>query len=99
MIVRLVTMTFDPERIQEFLGVFDQYKTQIRNAEGCLELNLIQDKKSPNIISTLSKWEDENNLETYRKSELFKTVWPVTKELFISKPAAITYQMIDEVQT
>lgn len=98
MIIRLVTMTFDPERIQEFLDVFDLYKSEIRAAEGCLELKLIQDISTPNKISTLSKWEMEENLETYRKSVLFNTVWPLTKQLFIAKPQAVSYAIIHEVQ-
>ena len=96
MIVRLVTMTFKSNNIDDFLGVFDIYKHKIKAAEGCLDLQLIQNSTNPNEISTLSKWNSEEELNAYRNSETFKTVWPLTKVLFSAKPKAITFnQLID----
>jgi heme-degrading monooxygenase HmoA len=63
-------------------------KTRIRNAEGNRLLELYQDKNDPRIFFTYSYWETEEDLENYRRSELFYDVWTFTKKLFNAKPEA-----------
>lgn len=88
MIVRIVKMTFDPGKVDEFLEVFAMYKENIRKQEGCSHLDLLRDVNSPNIFFTYSHWENEECLNNYRDSELFKTVWGKTKILFEKKAEA-----------
>ena len=88
MITRIVKMTFEPTKVEEFLEVFNNAKEQIRTFEGNCYLELIQDIHQPNILFTYSKWEDESDLENYRRSELFATTWAKTKVLFAGKPEA-----------
>jgi (4S)-4-hydroxy-5-phosphonooxypentane-2,3-dione isomerase len=83
-------MTFKPECVETFLGVFTSYKSQIRNAEGCTHLELWQDHSDKNVFFTYSHWLAEGFLENYRHSELFKEVWPQTKLLFLEKAEAWT---------
>lgn len=94
MIVRLVHMTFKEENVDIFINIFEKYQHQIKASEGCLKLDLIQDQNQPNLISTLSFWEDEKHLETYRKSALFGKIWPLTKKLFSDTPRAISYNVL-----
>ncbi len=94
MIHRIVKMTFNPERIEEFIKIFNSSKTKIRNFPGCKNLQLIQSQENSNIILTSSIWEDENSLNNYRKSDLFRDTWTATKKLFIEKPEAISYNLI-----
>ena len=89
-------MTFKEDSVQPFLQLFEKYKSQIRDSEGCLDLKLIQNTNFPNEISTLSYWENENYLNSYRKSFVFGEVWPLTKALFAEKPRAITYNIIQK---
>ena len=88
MIVRIVKMTFQPEKTNEFISFFEEYKEQIRNFPGCIYLQVLQDKNNPNIIFSYSHWSSDEDLDNYRKSELFSNVWPRTKELFLSAPEA-----------
>jgi len=81
-------MSFDPSKIDEFLANFDAKKQHIRNFEGCEFLELYRDKKKTNVFFTYSFWSSEADLENYRQSELFKTVWTETKVLFDAKPEA-----------
>ena len=74
--------------IEIFLENFNNNKEKIRNFKGCRLLELYRDKKEPTIFFTYSYWESEQDLENYRKSELFKTVWTKTKKLFNKKPEA-----------
>ncbi len=94
MIARIVTMKFDENKIDEFLELFHTYKSKIRNFEGCTHLSLIQNIKTPNEISTFSHWVDENHLNKYRDSEIFKLIWPLTKTLFIEQPQAFSYEIL-----
>ena len=88
MFVRIVKMSFKTDKIDDFLTNFNTHKEKIRNSKGCHLLELYRDKNHPNIFFTYSYWETEQNLEEYRNSNLFKSVWATTKVLFDSKPEA-----------
>lgn len=88
MLVRIVKMTFLPSKIEEFLSNFENTKEHIRNFPGCFLLELYRDKTNTTVFFTYSYWNDETDLENYRHSELFKTVWSQTKPLFSEKPQA-----------
>ena len=81
-------MSFAEEKIPAFLKNFELIKEKIRNAPGNRLLELYQDKTNKCIFFTYSYWETEEDLENYRKSELFNTVWAFTKKLFNNKPEA-----------
>ncbi|MDX1439973.1 MAG: putative quinol monooxygenase [Rubricoccaceae bacterium] len=88
MIVRTVQMTFRPDAVEEFLRLFEKTSPEIRAFSGCRHLELWEDTRFPNILSTYSHWDDEAALERYRKSELFRSTWAETKKLFAAPPVA-----------
>ncbi len=88
MIKRLVKLSFETDKVNDFLEIFESSKKLIRASEGCLHLELLQDTTHPYIFFTLSYWENENALEVYRQSGLFKTTWAKTKILFSDKAQA-----------
>ena len=88
MLIRIVKMSFHKENIPAFLENFNLMKDKIRNAKGNRFLELYQDKNDACIFFTYSYWETEEDLENYRKSELFSDVWTFTKKLFNAKPEA-----------
>ena len=88
MFVRIVKMSFESSNIEAFLANFEENKEQIRNFEGCGFLELYRDKHNTNVFFTYSFWNSENDLETYRHSKLFKSIWAKTKPLFNAKPEA-----------
>lgn len=94
MLIRTVRMTFRPNRLEEFRGLFDDTSPQIRAFPGCSMLELWEDVRFPNILSTYSHWESEEALANYRRSELFETTWAKTKPLFAAPPVANSQQVI-----
>jgi hypothetical protein len=88
MIIRIVKMTFEPQKVNDFLIIFNESKQLIRDMEGCTHLELLNDINTPNIYFTYSYWNSENDLNNYRNSQLFKNVWTKTKVLFSSKAEA-----------
>lgn len=88
MIVRIVKMTFKPEKAADFLEVFNASKQYILAMEGCLSLELLNDISSSNVFFTYSRWKSEDDLNNYRNSELFVNVWGKTKMLFEKKAEA-----------
>ena len=97
MFTRIVKMSFDPSKIELFLENFNNNKEKIRNFEGCRLLKLYRDKNNPSIFFTYSYWESEAHLETYRNSELFKSVWEKTKVLFNNKPEAWSVDTVESL--
>jgi autoinducer 2-degrading protein len=88
MIIRIVKLSFDPEKVDTFLSIFNKYEEKISGFEGCVQLELLNDINTPNIYFTYSYWQEEAFLGAYRDSDLFKDVWAQTKVLFNDKPQA-----------
>ncbi len=88
MLVRIVKMEFQQDKVADFLPFFDTVKQDIASFEGCLGMKLMQDQANSSIIFTYSHWENQEALDNYRKSELFGKVWPMVKPWFHSKPEA-----------
>lgn len=88
MFTRIVKMEFRPDEIPTFLANFEKVKDKIRSFPGCKFLELYQDKNNKAIFFTYSRWLKEEDLENYRNSTLFKTVWSETKPLFQERAQA-----------
>lgn len=88
MFVRIVKMSFQTEKVSEFLEIFEEKKELIRNSSGCRLLELYREQESSSIFFTYSYWNTPQDLENYRHSELFKETWAKTKVLFNDKPQA-----------
>ncbi len=97
MFVKIVKMSFEPSKTDEFLQIFQQSKEKIRNFKGCNFLELYRDKRNDNIFFTYSYWETEEDLENYRNSDLFKNVWGKTKVLFNRFPEAWSLDKIESL--
>jgi len=93
-ILRIVKLTFRKNNIENFLKLFDEKKSLIRNYPGCEHLELCQDTKDSRIFFTYSVWNLESSLENYRKSELFKSTWEFAKQLFDHPPEAWTLEKV-----
>lgn len=93
MIIRIVRMTFQEDKVEDFLSIFNEFKLEIRNQPGCNHLALLKDHHQENIYSTYSHWVNEESLNNYRNSETFGMVWPATKKLFKEKPVAHSYEI------
>lgn len=85
-LTRIVRLSFDESKVADFIHIFESSKNKIRSFPGCLHLELMTDFESPHIYYTISKWQSNIDLQNYRNSELFKTIWSKTKLLFNEKP-------------
>ena len=94
MLVRIVKMEFQSDKVDDFLSFFDTVKEAIASFEGCLGMKLMLDQANPAIIFTYSHWENQDALNKYRDSELFQSVWPATKALFASKAEASSLNVL-----
>lgn len=88
MLIRIVRMDFEPEKVNDFLKLFESVEEKIKTFPGCSHLELCKDAKLDHVYYTFSKWEGESDLEKYRHSELFEDTWAKTKMLFGGKPLA-----------
>ena len=87
-IIRLVRLTIRPDALDDFLAHFDVAAPEIRAFEGCRHLELWQDARFPNVVTTCSRWNDAEALERYRQSDLFRETWARVKPLFAARPVA-----------
>jgi quinol monooxygenase YgiN len=97
MVTRIVKMTFRSECCDDFLNIFEKYKKQIRAAEGCTHLTLLQAQDEPYVFFTYSKWNSEKDLDAYRYSPVFAEVWPQVKIMFVAPAEAWTVSSLTEL--
>lgn len=88
MLIRIVKMTFSPDKTDSFQTRFHEIKHKIIEFNGCEFLELYQDKNNKCIFFTYSHWQSEKDLNAYRNSDFFKEVWSKTKTMFTHKPEA-----------
>ena len=98
MIKRLVKLTFRPQLVTEFQALFEETKDRIRHFPGCLHLELLREADQENVFFTCSFWENEQALDAYRHSELFKDTWARTRALFLEKGEAWTMEVVSEAK-
>lgn len=84
-------MTLAPEHVDTFLEHFDDSAPRIRSFPGCHHLELWRDVESPAVFTTYSHWENEEALNHYRESDLFRSTWADVKPLFAGRPRAHSY--------
>ena len=97
MLVRIVRMTFQEDKLADFHAIFDQSKHLIRAFPGNNYLQLLRDPDQPNVRITYSLWDSADALNDYRQSDLFRTTWAATKLLFAGKPIAFSGEEIEQV--
>lgn len=98
MINRIVRLTFIPEKADAFIEIFNASKEQIAAFPGNHGLKLLQDEHEKNVFYTYSLWYNDESLQRYRKSELFKTTWAATRALFSDKPLAWSTTVVETVK-
>lgn len=96
MLLRTVRMTFRPDRLDDFLDLFREARPRIAAAPGCRHLELWQDARFPNVLTTFSHWDGPDALEAYRRSDLFRETWARTTPLFAAAPVAHSQARVDE---
>ena len=97
MLIRIVRMHFTEAGVDEFLDIFNVHKDAIRNFPGCTHLQLMTDADDPLCYTTLSHWNNPDDLEKYRKSELFGSVWGRVKILFAQRSHAYSLKQFIEL--
>ncbi len=89
-LLRIVRMSFKPELVSDFLAMFEQVKPKIEAMPGCSGVELKQDLHLAHVFYTLSHWESEAHLNSYRNSALFAKTWAETKARFNEAPQAFS---------
>jgi autoinducer 2-degrading protein len=93
-LVRIVKMTFAEGRVDEFLARFAERRARIAAFPGCERLELLRDTQQKGVFFTLSHWQTEDDLESYRQSELFRSTWAMVKPMFAQKAEAWTVEKV-----
>jgi autoinducer 2-degrading protein len=89
-------MELKPGKEALFLDIFDQVKSDIRSQKGCMGIELLRSHiNEVTSLWTISSWQSEEDLESYRASPLFEKTWASVKPLFSDKARAWTLTSIE----
>jgi len=86
--IRIVKLTFQEDKIADFLSFFDTIRHVVNDFPGCNGMKLLQDIHNPHIVMTYSNWNEEQDLENYRVSPQFQEIWSTIKPWFGAKAEA-----------
>lgn len=93
-ITRVVKLTFQPELAPQFQAIFSNHQHQIAQMKGCISLSGYQSENMPNVYFTISQWESQQDLDNYRFSAFFKTLWATIKPMFQEKAEAHSLKIV-----
>ena len=88
MITRIVKLPLDPKHARAFELLFLEKVGIIKGSPGCYTVELKQSISQPGLFFTISTWASEDDLNNYRNSSVFGTIWPTVKNWMIDKPEA-----------
>ena len=88
MINRIVKIRFTEHFSPKFEQIFIDTKPYILKQKGCVSVTLLKNIHQKNEYFTYSLWENEDDLNNYRNTALFKSVWKELKHNFSIKPEA-----------
>jgi quinol monooxygenase YgiN len=88
MIIRIVKLKFQKDKVADFLNLFDNVVTKVNTYPGCQQMHMVRDLNDETLFFTYSVWENTTALENYRNSPLFQTIWPQIKSWFSEKAEA-----------
>lgn len=94
MITRIVKVTLLPGKREDFIALFKNVFPSIKNAEGCLHVEILLDCNHDQIAFTYSQWRSEEDLNNYRNSSLFEGTWAKARLLFAQKAEAWSMQQV-----
>ena len=96
MIKRIVTMHLRPETEALFLDIFELAKNEIRSQKGCMGIELLRSELDGKVsLWTISSWQSERDLESYRSSPLFQKTCKAVKPLFAERANAWSLTTIE----
>ncbi|MGB3547830.1 MAG: antibiotic biosynthesis monooxygenase [Saprospiraceae bacterium] len=95
MITRIVHLQIGSAHTAAFTEIFHRSRPAILAQPGCRHVECLQDEHDPTTFFTYSHWDSEADLNAYRKSEFFGSVWPATKALLTAPPRAWTCRRTD----
>ena len=95
-IQRIVKMTFELDKRDDFQRFFTDIKEQITAQPGCESVKLLRDQEDSGVFFTYSVWKDQAAIDAYRQTELFGKVWPTVKAWFAAKPEAWSTDLVGE---
>lgn len=97
MIKRLVKLTIDTNHVDSFMKLYEIANTQIIKQNGCSYLSINKVAGTVNEYFTFSIWASHQDLDHYKKTELFKTTWKAMKVYFIAPAQAWSLELIEEI--
>lgn len=95
MITRIVKLTIQEDKLQDFLAVYQKSVPVISTFDGCHGVDLLQQISHPNVVFTYSRWASEEDLNNYRQSAFFEGVWKKAKSTFSAKAEAWTLSSLE----
>ncbi len=83
--LRIVKLHIKPQKEEAFTNLFLAHKPKLLKMPGCRSVTLVRDQQADNQFMTISEWSQDVDLENYRKSPLFLSVWQAVKPMFLEK--------------
>lgn len=88
---RIVMLYFEPGFARTFEEIFEKHRKRLLDLDGCDEVKVYRGADNSDDFITVSRWRDDESLQAYRKSELFREVWSKVKPRFRKRAEAFSF--------
>ena len=92
MILAIIEMTVLPAKRREFLQTIHALVQSIRKEKGCIKCAACQDIEDENTICLVERWETQEELDRYLRSDLFEVL--LGTKNFLSEPWEINFSTV-----
>lgn len=83
------------EKVSDFISLAKKLVLETNNNDaGCIQYELFQDIKNPQILTIIEEWENKESLDLHMEAKHFKEIVPMFGD-FVEKPSEMNlYQII-----
>ena len=93
--VRLVKLRFHASYADDFVRIFKEHRPKLLKQPGCQGVTLFRDQEDPSTFITLSNWRSKEDLEKYKLSSVFASIWKQVKPTFSRHAEVQNLKVID----
>ncbi|OFX61669.1 MAG: hypothetical protein A2046_04560 [Bacteroidetes bacterium GWA2_30_7] len=90
MIVRIVKMQVNESNKVLFKQTLKDYQPLLKKQKGCMQIDMLNDKKIKDIYYSYTIWDNEENLKKYKNSDFYKELSSKVLPLCEKEPQAWT---------
>lgn len=91
MLMQIVENQLKEGTREEYIEVAKLFATDVEKESGCVSFEIYTSEEDPNLVTMLTKWENEESLKSFFSGDVFPKHKPSLKPFFIVNKTTILH--------